>query len=52
VRYLIGERDEDRQRFRDELLRTTAGDFRAFAAVLERVSEQGSVVLRSPRCSE
>jgi Zn-dependent M16 (insulinase) family peptidase len=45
VRYLCGEGDEDRQRFRDELLNTTAGDFLAFADVLQRVQEQGSVVV-------
>lgn len=45
VRYLVGDGDEDRQRFRDELLGTTVGDFRAFVGVLQSVQEQGSVVV-------
>ena len=49
VRYLRGESDADRQRFRDELLHTTAGDFRAFADVLDRVQERGSVVVMGSR---
>ena len=45
ARHLSGERAADRQRFRDELLGTTAGDFRACADVLEPVQEKGSVVV-------
>jgi hypothetical protein len=45
VRYLIGDTDEDRQRMRDEILSTTAADFRAFAEVLHQVKEKGLVVV-------
>jgi Zn-dependent M16 (insulinase) family peptidase len=45
VRYLIGESDEDRQRLRDQVLGTTAKDFAALAEVLERVNENGRVVV-------
>lgn len=45
VRYLLGESDEDRQRFRDQLLGTTAADFLAFADVLDAVAQQGRVVV-------
>lgn len=45
VSYLCGEGDEDRQRFRDELLGTTVDDFRAFADVLAQVAMQGRVVV-------
>ena len=43
--YICGESQQARQQFRDELLGTTARDFRAFADVLRRVQEQGSVVV-------
>jgi Zn-dependent M16 (insulinase) family peptidase len=45
VRYLVRESDEARQRLRDEVLSTTAADFRAFADVLQRVKERGRVVV-------
>jgi Zn-dependent M16 (insulinase) family peptidase len=45
VRYLIGESDEDRQRLREQVLGTTAADLSALADVLQRVSEQGHVVV-------
>jgi Zn-dependent M16 (insulinase) family peptidase len=45
VRYLIGESDETRQRLRDEILGTTASDFSALAGALQKVSEQGHVVV-------
>jgi hypothetical protein len=45
VRYLLNESEEERQRIRDEVLATTADDFRAFADVLDRVREQGIVVV-------
>jgi Zn-dependent M16 (insulinase) family peptidase len=45
ARYLIGESDEDRQRLRDQVLGTTAADFRALADVLHKVSEHGRVVV-------
>jgi hypothetical protein len=44
VRYLLNESDEERQRFREEVLSTTVADFNAFAEVLERVNESGLVV--------
>jgi len=45
ARYLLGETDESRQQTRDEVLGTTAADFRAFADVLEAVRREGRVVL-------
>ena len=44
-RYLIGLTDEMRQQRRDEVLGTTVADFRAFADVLERVNQEGVVVV-------
>jgi len=43
VRHLVGETDAARQQYRDELLATTAADFRALAGVLERLNAAGSV---------
>lgn len=43
-RYLLGETDESRQRARDQVLGTSAADFRAFADVLDAVAAQGRVV--------
>ncbi|MFC1823306.1 insulinase family protein [Thermodesulfobacteriota bacterium] len=43
VRYITGETDEDRQQMRDEVLQTTAGDFRAFADMLEDFKRNGLV---------
>jgi Zn-dependent M16 (insulinase) family peptidase len=52
-RYLAGESDEERQRLREEVLGTTAADFRAFGEVLARASEEGLVtVLGSPTAVE
>jgi presequence protease len=45
VRYLIGETDEQRQQFRDEVLGTTVADFHAFADVLTAVAAQGRIVV-------
>ncbi len=45
VRYLIGKTDEERQRYRDEVLGTDVSDFRAFADVLDQVSREGHVVV-------
>ncbi len=45
VRHLVGETDQMRQQTRDEVLGTTAADFRAFADVLDAVREQGRVVV-------
>ena len=45
VRYLTGDDDELRQRLRDQVLTTRAADFKAFAEILERVKEQGVVVV-------
>ena len=44
-RYLLGITDEERQKYRDEVLATSEADFRAFADVLDRVSEEGLVVI-------
>lgn len=45
LRYLVGETDEIRQRTREEILGTSIADFRAFAEVLDRVKENGIVVI-------
>ena len=44
-RYLTDETDEARQRWRDEVLATSAADFKAFAQKLEAIKEEGSVVV-------
>jgi len=43
LRYLTGESEDDRQRMRDEVLATTADDFRTFADMLDAVKERGLV---------
>lgn len=48
LRHLLGISDEYRQRIREQVLSTTAADFRAFAAVLEQVNRQGHVVVLGP----
>ncbi len=45
ARYLAGDTDAERQRLRDEVLSTTAADFRKFAEALEQVSRHGLVVV-------
>jgi hypothetical protein len=45
VRHLVGESDAHRQQTRDEVLGTTAADFRAFAEVLDAVATAGRVVV-------
>ena len=45
TRYLVNESDESRQRIRDQVLSTTPSDFRAFADVLQQLSEEGLVVV-------
>ncbi len=45
ARYLLGETDASRQRTRDEVLGTTAADFRAFADVLDALRSEGRVVV-------
>lgn len=45
ARHLTSVSDEDRQRIRDEVLSTTAEDFRAFAGVLEQMRDQGFVAV-------
>jgi Zn-dependent M16 (insulinase) family peptidase len=45
VRYLVGETDESRQKMRDQVLGTTAADFRRFADVLAAASAQARVVV-------
>jgi presequence protease len=53
VRYLAGETDAIRQRRREEVLATTAKDFRAFGDVLNKVTTEGRVVvLGSPQAIE
>ena len=43
LRHLTGDSEEVRQRMRDQILGTTAKDFRAFAEVLEKVNRDGIV---------
>ncbi len=45
TRYLTGDTDAARQQRRDEILSTTAADFRAFGEVLEPVKREGLVVV-------
>ncbi|CAN5501708.1 insulinase family protein [soil metagenome] len=45
MRYLLDETEADRQQTRDEILSTSARDFKAFAEVLDAVKEQGRVVV-------
>ena len=45
VRYLTNYTDEERQRIREEVLGTSADNFKAFARVLEEVAKQGKVVV-------
>jgi Zn-dependent M16 (insulinase) family peptidase len=45
ARYLLGETAESRQKTRDEVLGTTAADFRRFADVLDAVRREGRVVV-------
>ncbi len=45
VRYLTGEDDEKLQAIRDQVLATTANDFRRFAGLLDKVRDQGTVVV-------
>ena len=44
-RYLLGVSDEERQKYRDELLATGQADFRAFSAILDEVNRNGQVVV-------
>lgn len=45
VRHLLGESDEERQQYREQVLSTTQADFKAFAEVLDQVKVQGQVVV-------
>jgi Zn-dependent M16 (insulinase) family peptidase len=45
ARYLLGLTDEIRQQRRDEVLATSLADFKGFAEVLDRLNEQGAVVV-------
>ncbi|HEY3311773.1 MAG TPA: insulinase family protein [Anaerolineales bacterium] len=45
TRTLLGYDDAQRQQFRDEVLRTTPADFKAFGAVLGEVAHSGEVVV-------
>jgi presequence protease len=49
TRHLVGDSDEFRQRLRDEVLATTAADFRSFADALESVRDNGCVVVLGSR---
>ena len=45
TRYLVGYSEEKRQIFRDQVLGTTAKDFKAFAEILEAAARQGEIVV-------
>jgi hypothetical protein len=45
LRYLVNDSDEARQQLREEILATSVQDFRAFADVLERIKEEGNIVV-------
>ncbi len=45
VEYMIGESAESRQQWRDEVLGTTEGDFRAFAERLKGLATSGATVV-------
>ena len=45
IRYLIGDTDENRQKLRDEVLKTSLEHFTAFADILDGVKENGVVVV-------
>ena len=45
VRHLIGRSEAERQQYREEILATTAADFKAFAEVLTEVNQAGNVVV-------
>jgi presequence protease len=48
VRYLRGDTDEARQRMRDEILGTTAADFKAMARFMREVAAKGIVKVLGP----
>ena len=45
LRHLVGDTDETRQRMREEVLSTSAGDFRGFAEVLAAAAAHGQVTV-------
>ncbi len=45
MRYLLGETDSTRQKYRDEVLSASVDDFRALADVLEKLNTEGQVVV-------
>jgi Zn-dependent M16 (insulinase) family peptidase len=45
IRFLCGDNDEMRQRMREQVLSTTQADFQAFGEVLDRLKEDGRVVV-------
>ncbi len=45
VQTLLGETDEKRQQYRDDVLRTSMGDLEAFANVLDEVAAHGRVAI-------
>ncbi len=49
LRHLTGDSEEDRQRMREEILATTAADFKAFADVLDRFRTEGIVKVLGPQ---
>ena len=45
TRYLAGDSDEDRQRWREQILNASADDFHAFGKALNQLNDQGRVVI-------
>ncbi len=51
-RYLCADSDDARQQMRDEILSTTAKDFKAFADVMEQVAKEGSICILGGSAAE
>jgi presequence protease len=49
LRYLTGDTEEHRQKMREEVLATSAADFRAFADVLDHFKREGIVKVLGPQ---
>lgn len=45
TRYLVGYTDEKRQKFRDEVLHTSARNFKSFADTLQALAQHGEIVV-------
>ena len=50
-RYLSGETDADRQKWRDDVLSTSKEDFKDFATKLTKAQDTSNIVVFCIRCS-